>query len=251
MSYIQHGETQYPLQPGEIRIGSGPDAGIRIAGLGGPVGGLEGGDHLVLRVTAADEVVIRRSAAGPPVRVNGVELGSEPTPLIHGDKIEVAGHELLFGDERKSGGTQFLPGLRVPSGSAPGEPRAARTSGRASGTTGGRLVSLTDGREYAIAAGGLTLGRDAGNDVVIPSTEASRRHAVISLQGDGYVLGDRSTNGVFVNGDRVQSVRLLGRGDVIRIGNEEFRFYADAPAAPTAPAAPAAPATRATPATPA
>jgi hypothetical protein len=32
---------------------------------------------------------------------------------------------------------------------------------------------------------------------------------------------------VFVNGDRVKYSALLGRGDVIRLGSEEFRFYAD------------------------
>ena len=43
----------------------------------------------------------------------------------------------------------------------------------------------------------------------------------------GYVLTDLSTNGVFVNGDRVKYSALLGRGDVIRVGSEELRFHAD------------------------
>jgi len=50
------------------------------------------------------------------------------------------------------------------------------------------------------------------------------------------MLVDYSTNGTWVNGERVQNQRLLARADVIRAGEEEFRFYADlAPAAPAAP----------------
>jgi pSer/pThr/pTyr-binding forkhead associated (FHA) protein len=58
-------------------------------------------------------------------------------------------------------------------------------------------------------------------------------------------------NGTSVNGERIGKTHLLARADVIRIGNDEFRFYADAtrhaspdmmPARPSSPAAPSAPA---------
>jgi pSer/pThr/pTyr-binding forkhead associated (FHA) protein len=80
----------------------------------------------------------------------------------------------------------------------------------------------------------LTFGRDASCDVVIPSSEVSRRHAEVVPGDVGYVLSDTSTNGVFVNGTRIEAMQVLGRGDVMRIGTEEFRFYADV--LPTAPA---------------
>jgi pSer/pThr/pTyr-binding forkhead associated (FHA) protein len=101
----------------------------------------------------------------------------------------------------------------------------------ATAPTGGRLVSLVDGREYPIAATGVVIGRDAGCDVVVPHAEVSRRHAEIVPAQSGYVLTDLSTNGVFVNGDRVKYSALLGRGDVIRLGAAEFRFHADVRAA--------------------
>jgi pSer/pThr/pTyr-binding forkhead associated (FHA) protein len=59
------------------------------------------------------------------------------------------------------------------------------------------------------------------------------------------MLIDTSTNGCFVNGERVQDQRILARGDIIRIGEEEFRFYAEA-----APQAAAPPAPRGAPAQP-
>jgi pSer/pThr/pTyr-binding forkhead associated (FHA) protein len=104
----------------------------------------------------------------------------------------------------------------------------------AAGGTGGRLVCLTDGREYTITGERLVFGRDAGSDVVVGGTEVSRRHAEIEVTPEGYVLNDFSVNGSYVNGERVGRQHLLARADVIRIGHDEFRFYADV----TAPAAP-------------
>ena len=95
-------------------------------------------------------------------------------------------------------------------------------------------MSLTDGREYAITGTGLVFGRDAGCEVVIVSTEVSRRHAEIRPGANGYVITDSSANGTIVNGQRIPGSRVLARGDVIRIGGEEFRFYAQ-PVSPVIP----------------
>ena len=95
------------------------------------------------------------------------------------------------------------------------------------GASGGRLVCLTDGREYTMSGPNLVFGRDAGSDVVVAGTEVSRRHAEIEATPEGYVLNDLSVNGTFVNGERVGRQHLLARADVIRIGHDVFRFYAD------------------------
>jgi pSer/pThr/pTyr-binding forkhead associated (FHA) protein len=176
--------------------------------------------------------------------VNGTAL-AQPTPLIHGDKVEIRGSELFFADVVKQGGsTQFVSASDVAAIAA------AKRSGPARGTlnTGGRLVSLVDGKEYPIPDAGITIGRDASADIVVAQTSVSRRHAQVIPGGGGYVVNDLSTNGVFVNGDKAASGQTLSRADVIRVGTEEFRFYADlapigkaaAPAAAAAPA-PAAP----------
>jgi pSer/pThr/pTyr-binding forkhead associated (FHA) protein len=130
---------------------------------------------------------------------------------------------LTFVDERRSGSTQYVPAVN-PAG---GPPKAAGPA-KPIGTTGGRLVSLTDGREYTIVSATLVMGREAGCDVVVPGKDVSRRHAEIVASPKGYLLVDSSTNGVYVNEERVQGQRLLARADVIRIGEESFRFYADA-----------------------
>ena len=232
MPYIQLSDKQYPLKVGETTIGT---AGADI-GVAGPAAL---GIQARLETGRDQSVIIRRASSAAAVRVNGVQLGNDPTPLIHGDKIEISGAELLFGDDRKAGQTQALAGLKVDDVYQP------RTSGstKTSAATGGRLVSLVDGREYIVSPTGTSIGRDAGCDVVVPSPEVSRKHAELMAGPAGYTVTDLSTNGIFVNGERVSRVRTLARGDVLRLGTEEFRFYADvAPAGAAPPAEAPAPA---------
>ena len=217
MPYIQLNEKQFSLRIGETSVGT---AGADIPVNGPPALGVQA----KLQLSNDNSVSIRRASSEAVVRVNGVQLGVEPTPLIHGDKIAIAGSELLFGDDKKSGQTQHLAGLKV-SDLLEGEQPA--TPGKRTAGTGGRLVSLVDGREYTVGPTGVTIGRDAGCDVVVPSPEVSRKHAELVPGSDSYAVSDLSTNGVFVNGVRVKGSQTLARGDVIRIGTEEFRFYAD------------------------
>ncbi len=220
MPYIQLSDKQYPLKVGETTVGT---SGADIAVSGPAALGVQA----KLQAGSDNSVIIRRASSEAVVRVNGVQLGVDPTPLIHGDKIEIGQVELLYGDDRKAGQTQALAGLRVDDVYQP------RTSGgKATAATGGRLVSLVDGREYIVSPTGISIGRDAGCDVVVPSPEVSRKHAELMASPTGYTVTDLSTNGVFVNGERVVRVRTLARGDVLRLGTEEFRFYADVLATP-------------------
>jgi pSer/pThr/pTyr-binding forkhead associated (FHA) protein len=234
MSMLELGGKRFTIPLGEVALGSDPSCAISLTG----PGLLH--RHALLQGQPDGQVVIRKASPEAEVMINGVRLGAEPTPLLHGDKLQVGGYELTFVDERRSGSTQFVPAMSPgPEGAAPPRPGAPRTVG----TTGGRLVSLTDGREYVIMAASLVIGREAGCDVVVPGKDVSRRHAEIAPSPKGYLLIDSSTNGVFVNDELIQGQRVLARGDVIRIGEESFRFYADAsPAGAPAAAGAAAPA---------
>jgi len=229
MPYLQLDGQQHVLASGDNPIGAGAAVRVVIAG-----SGVEG-VYAVVQVGADGGVVIRRM--NQPVRVNGVQLGAEPAPLLHGDKIEIAGRELIFGEDRRAGSTQYVSPIAAPSGVSSRTPTPPQAVGRmatpvrASTATGGRLISLVDGREYVVPTSGLVMGRDPTCDVVVPSTEVSRKHALVSASDEGYVLTDTSTNGVQVNGERVRNQRGLARGDLIRIADEEFRFYADPTAA--------------------
>jgi pSer/pThr/pTyr-binding forkhead associated (FHA) protein len=241
MALLELGGKRYPLPLGEVALGSDASCAIPIPGPGVLP------RHALLQSQADSQVIIRKASPAAEVLINGVRLGAEPTPLLHGDKIEVGGQELTFVDERRSGSTQYLQQVTLPSGTAQAKPPAPPAG---VGSTGGRVVSLTDGREYVITGAALVFGREAGCDVVVSGKDVSRRHAEIVQTPKGYLLVDSSTNGTFVNEERVQGQRVLARAEVIRIGEEQFRFYVDVAAATASPPPPPGPAASAPPTVP-
>ncbi len=233
MALLEWGGKRVPVATGELVLGSEAGCAIQLTGSGVQP------RHAIIRGMPDGQVVIRKAVPQADVVINGVRLGAEPTPLLHGDKVEIGGDELTFVDERRSGSTQYIQAMQLPQ-----NVQAAADASRAprpTGNTGGRVVCLTDGREYAVAGTSLVFGREAGCDVVVTGKDVSRRHAEIASTPQGYMLVDTSTNGTQVNGERVQGQRLLARADVIAIGEETFRFYADTMAAAPPPPPPAPP----------
>jgi len=226
MALLEMGGRRFTLPQGEVLLGADPGSAIPLA-----VPGVLP-RHAKLKSLPDGQVVITKAVPEAEVLINGVRLGAEPTPLLHGDKVEVGGQELTFVDERRSGSTQYVQAMSVPQAMA--QAKAEAKGGKVTVNTGGRVVSLTDGREYAIAGASLVFGRDASCDVVVPGKDVSRRHAEIMQTPKGYLLVDSSTNGTSVNDARVEGQRLLARADVITIGEEKFRFYADTAASPPA-----------------
>ncbi|PYO76673.1 MAG: hypothetical protein DMD67_07860, partial [Gemmatimonadetes bacterium] len=164
MSLLELGGRTFTISVGEVMLGSDASCAISLTGAGVLP------QHAVLQAQADGQVVIRKASPAADVLINGVRLGAEPTPLLHGDKVDVGGQELTFVDERRSGSTQFVKAFTPPSA-------VTTTPGGKSttvGTTGGRIVSLTDGREYVITGASLVFGREAGCDVVVPGKDVSR-----------------------------------------------------------------------------
>jgi len=233
MALLELGGRKFTIPVGEVTLGS--DAGCAISLTGAAVLPR----HALFQGQADGQVIIRKASPAAEVFINGVRLGTEPTPLLHGDKVEVAGQELTFVDERRSGSTQYVKAFTPATAAGPAK---AAVKPPAIGVTGGRVVSLTDGREYVITGASLVFGREAGCDVVVAGKDVSRRHAEIVQTPKGYVVVDSSTNGTFVNEERVEGQRILARADVIRLGDEQFRFYADVAPATAVPPPPPGPA---------
>ena len=82
----------------------------------------------------------------------------------------------------------------------------------------GTVIAFTLDREWT------RVGRSLAADVRFDDPTVSRRHALIVRQADGVrVLDDRSLNGVFVNGERVEW-RVLTDGDEIVVGRYRLHF---------------------------
>ncbi len=73
----------------------------------------------------------------------------------------------------------------------------------------------------------LTIGRDRNSDVVLPDLHASRNHAMIRQigHGDYYLIDSGSSNGTFLNHQRISTPRLLRDGDHITMGRVEMVFH--------------------------
>jgi len=227
MALLEMGGRRFTLPQGEVLLGADPGSAIPLA-----VPGVLP-KHAKLKSLPDGQVVITKAVPEADVLINGVRLGAEPTPLLHGDKVELGGQELTFVDERRSGSTQYVQAMNVPQ--AMERAKAEAKGGKVTVNTGGRVVSLTDGREYAITGASLVFGRDASCDVVVSGKDVSRRHAEIMQTPKGYLIVDSSTNGTSVNDTRIEGQRLLARADVITIGEDKFRFYADTASPPPPP----------------
>ncbi|HEY7932249.1 MAG TPA: FHA domain-containing protein [Solirubrobacteraceae bacterium] len=92
----------------------------------------------------------------------------------------------------------------------------------------GNYLAYLDGDElklFALTLEWTRIGRSLAADIRFDDPTVSRRHALVVRQADGVrVLDDRSLNGVFVNGERVEW-RALRDGDEILVGRYRLRFF--------------------------
>jgi hypothetical protein len=91
-----------------------------------------------------------------------------------------------------------------------------------------KLVVLDDSgspkEEISITKSPVTIGRLSSNDVVIPDSNVSRRHAELRRQGSHWVVVDAgSTNGTLVNG-KIAKEHTLSDGDRLGFGKSELLF---------------------------
>jgi ABC transport system ATP-binding/permease protein len=95
---------------------------------------------------------------------------------------------------------------------------------------------LRPGVPAAPPPGSTTIGRELDNDIVVPDLLASRHHARLVPTPQGVQIQDISSNGTFVNGQRVKDA-YLRENDVVTIANVDMVFVNGALVRRTEPAA--------------
>ena len=109
--------------------------------------------------------------------------------------------------------------------------RDLRASVAGAGASLGRLIVIatTDGgpatgTNYPLDAVN-SIGRDVNNSIVIDDSFVSSDHAMLTFRGRAWYIEDRgSTNGTWLNGQRVEGMLPLGYGDEIQIGQVRLRL---------------------------
>ncbi len=110
---------------------------------------------------------------------------------------------------------------------------AQLAAARAQITRPGEYLCFDDGgaepRVVALTREWTRIGRSLVADVRFDDPTVSRRHALVVRQPDGVrVLDDRSLNGVFVNGERIEG-KLLEDGDEIVVGRYRLGYLVVTP----------------------
>ena len=82
------------------------------------------------------------------------------------------------------------------------------------------------GQEHSLGNPVTRMGRAVENEIVILDKRSSREHAVIRQEGRKLILEDQgSTNGTYLNDERLLSPVQLRDGDQVRVGDVIFTFY--------------------------
>jgi len=88
-----------------------------------------------------------------------------------------------------------------------------------------RALLVMHGKRLVVGASGATLGRSRSCDVVLDDANVSRQHAEVRPRGGGWFVADLgSTNGVSVNGTRIEQAHALRPGDRIELGTTVLTF---------------------------
>lgn len=88
-----------------------------------------------------------------------------------------------------------------------------------------QVVLEINGQNYSVQALPVVLGRGSNADITVEDTGVSRRHLEVIVQDGTYLAVDLgSTNGSFVNGEKLAGRRKLNNGDVITMGRARIVF---------------------------
>src|SRR5690554_1301310 len=137
----------------------------------------------------------------------------------------------LFGDRARRLPEQKAAAAPIQAADAPPRPVASvpvNSPPAATSSTAGRLVITSgakEGLELPLSNQPLTIGRSGESGLVIRDDYTSTHHARLVLWGDEWVIQDLdSTNGTFLNGNRVNAPTPVPLNTPIKIGTTTFEL---------------------------
>ncbi|MDH4132977.1 MAG: hypothetical protein OEV95_14365, partial [Gemmatimonadota bacterium] len=80
MMELELGGRRTPIPTGELTLGGDPSCSVRLEGLSG---------IQAIVIGAVDGSVSVRRIGDSDILLNGVRLGADPAPMLHGDKLQV------------------------------------------------------------------------------------------------------------------------------------------------------------------
>lgn len=183
------------------------------------------GHHAEIARLPDDTLVLRDLGSTNGTFVNG-ERVHHPEPLQVGDTIGLGSFSFTLTEEHIA---PLLPTPEPTPDPPRAQPRAMATVAElspiappakkpdTSKTVTEDLVGVT--------AAAITLGYQSNNAISIPAPQVSSYHARISKRGDTFTIVDlNSTNGTFVNGERIHHPQPLQLGDTVGLGSYRFTF---------------------------
>ena len=88
-----------------------------------------------------------------------------------------------------------------------------------------RALLLVDGKRLVVGPAGATIGRSRQCEIVLTDANVSRQHAELRPRGGSWVLSDLgATNGVVLNGRRIDTPEVVRSGDRIELGTSVLTF---------------------------
>ena len=215
LDIIWSGETTpVDLIDGAVSVGGGPKDDIQLAGLPFKLLTLEvDGPRLAIKS-------IRPLRVGNqlfPAYVARLVMPGEALTLPN-DVVVKRPEDEASRERRKNKSTDFLAKELLANELPELESRAANFT---------CVAGADEGHVYPIAFLDMSMGRGDDVDVRLHDRTVSRHHARLLHRGDAYFVEDlATTNGIYVNGQRVKDTQRLQTGDVLELGHTVLRFDA-------------------------
>ena len=183
----------------------------------------------LILVSGDGRTTIRRLPSRFPIRVDREILGSASMELLDNSHLEVGEHRLIFNLSVEipaaSGAHEVTVGTAATAPGGAGRPSAERPIPDIdpNDVSPWLLREMRTGRTISVPRGGMLIGRSEDCHLVVPGRGVSRRHALLEPYATGFAVSDLSANGTLVNRIRCRDHQPLSSGDMVRIGDEDYR----------------------------